>query len=62
MTDILVAEDNIEMATLLCDFLTADGYSVKHCADGESALTAFQSEGARLAAKFARAQIPRSLS
>ncbi len=48
MIDILVVEDNIEMATLLCDFLEADGYTVKHCADGESALTAFQSEGARL--------------
>ena len=48
MIDILVVEDNIEMATLLCDFLEADGYTVKHCADGENALTAFQSEGARL--------------
>ena len=48
MTDILVVEDNLEMAALLCDFLEAEGYSVKHCADGESALTAFQSEGARL--------------
>lgn len=48
MIDILVVEDNLEMATLLCDFLEADGYTVKHCADGESALTAFQSEGARL--------------
>ena len=48
MIDILVVEDNIEMATLLCDFLEADSYTVKHCADGESALTAFQSEGARL--------------
>ncbi|MBQ1437640.1 MAG: response regulator transcription factor [Ruminococcus sp.] len=48
MIDILVVEDNIEMATLLCDFLEADGYTVKHCADGESALTAFQSDGARL--------------
>ena len=48
MTDILVVEDNLEMAALLCDFLEAEGYSVKQCADGESALTAFQSEGARL--------------
>ena len=48
MIDILVVEDNLEMATLLCDFLEADGYTVKHCADGESALTAFQSDGARL--------------
>ena len=42
MTDILVVEDNLEMATLLCDFLKAEGYSAKHCADGESALAAFE--------------------
>ena len=48
MVDILVVEDNIEMAALLCDFLEADGYSVKHCADGDSAVNAFESEGARL--------------
>ena len=48
MIDILVVEDNLEMATLLCDFLEADGYTVKHCADGESALTAFEANGARL--------------
>lgn len=48
MIDILVVEDNTEMATLLCDFLKAEGYSVQCCADGESALTTFESEGARL--------------
>ena len=48
MTDILVVEDNLEMATLLCDFLEAEGYSAKHCADGESALSAFDKDGARL--------------
>lgn len=48
MIDILVVEDNLEMATLLCDFLEAEGYSVKHCADGESALTDFEKDGARL--------------
>ena len=48
MTDILVVEDNLEMATLLCDFLKAEGYSSKHCADGESALSAFDKDGARL--------------
>ena len=50
MTDILVVEDNIEMGTLLCDFLKAEGYSVNHCTDGESALSAFES-GARLFAR-----------
>lgn len=48
MQDILVVEDNIEMAALLCDFLEAEGYRVKHCADGESALDVFGSEGAKL--------------
>ena len=48
MTDILVVEDNLEMATLLCDFLKAEGYSVELCTDGESALKAFAEHGARL--------------
>ena len=48
MIDILVVEDNLEMATLLCDFLKAEGYSVQNCTDGESALKAFESEDARL--------------
>ena len=36
MIDILVVEDNLEMATLLCDFLKAEGYSVQNCTDGEN--------------------------
>ena len=48
MLDILVVEDNLEMATLLCDFLKAEGYSVQNCTDGESALKTFETEGARL--------------
>lgn len=48
MTDILVVEDNMEMAGLLCDFLKADGYHVFHCTDGESALRYFEQEGAKL--------------
>ena len=48
MNDVLVVEDNVEMAGLLCDFLRAEGYSVKHCADGESAFSSFEDEGARL--------------
>ena len=27
VTDIIVVEDNIEMAGLLCDFINAEGYS-----------------------------------
>ena len=48
MTDILIVEDNIEMAELLRDFLKAEGYSVEHCADGISALDAFDKHGAKL--------------
>ena len=48
MLDILVVEDNPEMAVLLYDFLKAEGYSVQNCTDGESALKTFETEGARL--------------
>ena len=48
MTDILVIEDNPEMSALLCDFLRAEGYSVAHCPDGESAVKTFETNGARL--------------
>lgn len=48
MLDILVVEDNLEMAALLCDFLKAEGYSVQNRTNGESALKTFESEGARL--------------
>lgn len=48
MADIIVVEDNIEMAGLLCDFLEADGYTVVHCTDGESALKAFEKDEAKL--------------
>lgn len=48
MVDILIVEDNAEMAFLLRDFLQADGYSVKNCLDGESALREFEADGAKL--------------
>lgn len=48
MIDILVAEDNIEMGTLLCDFLENDGYTAKHCTDGQSAVEYFEGEGAKV--------------
>ncbi len=48
MTDIIVVEDNMEMAGLLCDFLSADGYNVEHCASGEKALEIFHKSGAKL--------------
>lgn len=48
MVDILVVEDNMELAELLCDFLKNEGYSVEHCSDGETALNLFAKSGARL--------------
>ena len=48
MVDILVVEDNLELGGLLCEFLRNEGYSVKHCTDGESALTSFAASGAKL--------------
>ncbi len=48
MTDILVIEDHPEMSALLCAFLRAEGYSVAHCPDGESAVKTFEMNGAKL--------------
>ncbi len=48
MTDILVVEDNMEMAGLLCDFLKADGYNVEHYTNGDNALQHFEKSGAKL--------------
>ena len=48
MADILVVEDNIEMGTLLCDFLQAEGYTTEHCTDGTDALDMFVDSGAKL--------------
>lgn len=48
MTDILVVEDNVEMGSLLCDFLKSEGYSVTHCLSGEDAVEHFNAEGAKL--------------
>ena len=48
MTDIIVVEDNMEMAGLLCDFINAEGYSTAHFTSGEDALSFFEKETARL--------------
>ncbi len=48
MTDIIVVEDNIELGSLLSDFLKNEGYSVLLCTSGEEALEAFENGGARL--------------
>ena len=48
MTDILIVEDNKELANLLCDFLRAENYTVSVAETGEKALTLYEKYGARL--------------
>lgn len=48
MTDILIVEDNKELADLLCDFLRAENYTVSVAANGEKALSLYEAYGARL--------------
>lgn len=48
MTDILIVEDNKELAELLCDFLRAEDYTVSIAETGEKALQLYEKYGARL--------------
>lgn len=48
MTDILIVEDNKELAGLLCDFLQAEQYTVNLAYTGQQALTLYKEQGARL--------------
>lgn len=48
MTDILIVEDNKELAELLCDFLRAENYTVSVAETGEKALSLYKKYGARL--------------
>ena len=48
MTDILIVEDNKELAGLLCDFLRAEHYVVTVAETGEKALKLYERYGARL--------------
>ncbi len=48
MTDILIVEDNKEIAELLCDFLRNENYTVSFAETGEKALALYQRYGARL--------------
>ncbi len=48
MMDILVVEDNKELATLLCDFLRAENYVVSLAETGEKALLLYEQYGAKL--------------
>lgn len=46
--DILIVEDNKELAGLLCDFLRAEKYTVSVADSGEKALSLYEKYGARL--------------
>lgn len=48
MTDILIVEDNKELANLLCDFLCLENYTVSVAETGEKALSLYEKYGARL--------------
>lgn len=48
MSDILIVEDNRELAELLRDFLRAENYTVSIAESGEKALTLYEKYGARL--------------
>lgn len=48
MLDILIVEDNKEIATLLCDFLRKENYTVSVTDIGEKALDLYEKYGAKL--------------
>ncbi|MBR6069782.1 MAG: response regulator transcription factor [Ruminococcus sp.] len=48
MTDILIVEDDRELASLLADFLRAEDYTVSAVESGERAVELFEKYGARL--------------
>ena len=48
MVDILIVEDNKELADLLCGFLRAENYIVSTADTGEKALALYERYGARL--------------
>lgn len=48
MLDILIVEDNVEISTVLCDFLRKDNYTVSVAESGEKALALWEKYGAKL--------------
>lgn len=48
MVDVLIVEDNKELANLLCDFLRAENYIVSIAETGEKALSLYEKYGAKL--------------
>ena len=45
MIDILIVEDNVEIAGLICDFLRAENYIVSIAETGEKALSLLKNMG-----------------
>lgn len=48
MLDIIIVEDNKEIADLLCNFLRSENYTVSVASTGEKALDLFEAYGAKL--------------
>lgn len=48
MLDILIAEDNVEIGTLLCDFLRKENFTVSVATDGDKALALYEKYGAKM--------------
>ena len=48
MADIIIVEDNVEIGTLLCDFLRKEKYSVCLATTGEKALELYEKYGAKI--------------
>lgn len=48
MLDVLIVEDNSEIAQLLCDFLRAENFTVSVADSGEKALSLYERYGAKL--------------
>jgi DNA-binding response OmpR family regulator len=48
MVDLLVIEDNIELAAILCDFLAKDGYSLFHAKSGEEGIEYLENNTVKL--------------
>ncbi|MDE6733730.1 MAG: response regulator transcription factor [Oscillospiraceae bacterium] len=48
MIDILIVEDNRELAAVLCDFMRAENYTVSAAETAEKSLALYQKYGARL--------------
>lgn len=48
MVDLLLVEDNLELADLICTFLKKDGFSIINVESGESALEFFEKDIAKI--------------